>query len=107
MHGDDQDRLLDHNYDGIQEYDNPLPRWWVVIFWITIIFSLLYFANVPGIGIGQGRLASYSADMARAKAARAALEPAGGPTGEQLMALVSNPATVSLGRQLFTQNCAP
>ena len=31
--GADEDRLLDHDYDGIQEYDNPMPRWWVLIFW--------------------------------------------------------------------------
>ena len=30
--------LLDHNYDGIQELDNNLPRWWVWLFYITIIF---------------------------------------------------------------------
>ncbi len=38
------DRLLDHNYDGIQEYDNPMPGWWVNLFWITIIFSIAYVA---------------------------------------------------------------
>ena len=32
----EQDRLLDHDYDGIREYDNPMPRWWVAIFWATI-----------------------------------------------------------------------
>jgi len=34
--------LLDHNYDGIQELDNKLPRWWVWLFYITIIFSAAY-----------------------------------------------------------------
>src|ERR1043165_7203920 len=102
-----QDRLLEHNYDGIQEYDNPLPRWWVIIFWITIVFSLVYFANVPGVGIGAGRIAAYNADMAPAHAPRGGLEPGGGPTTEQLTALVSNPGVVSQGKQLFTQNCAP
>ena len=33
-------RLLEHNYDGVQEYDNPLPRWWVAIFYATIVFSI-------------------------------------------------------------------
>lgn len=37
-----QDYLLDHQYDGIQEYDNPLPGWWVLIFWATIIISPFY-----------------------------------------------------------------
>ncbi len=34
--------LLDHNYDGIQEYDNPTPGWWHLIFWGTIIWSVIY-----------------------------------------------------------------
>jgi cytochrome c oxidase cbb3-type subunit 3 len=34
--------LLDHEYDGIQELDNQLPRWWVWLFYITIIFSAVY-----------------------------------------------------------------
>ncbi|MEM7167151.1 MAG: cbb3-type cytochrome c oxidase N-terminal domain-containing protein [Planctomycetota bacterium] len=39
----DQDHLLEHNYDGIQEYDNPLPGWWVYLFIGSIIFSVLYY----------------------------------------------------------------
>ena len=44
------DRLTGHNYDGIQEYDNPLPGWWVWLFWGTIIFSVLYLAITFGAG---------------------------------------------------------
>jgi cytochrome c oxidase cbb3-type subunit 3 len=100
-----EDRLLDHNYDGIQEYDNPLPRWWVTIFWATIVFSILYALNVPGIGNGKGRIAAYEADMLRAKALREKLEPAGAPTAEQLAALAADPTTVAAGRALFAANC--
>ena len=35
--------LLDHNYDGIQEFDYPLPTWWVITFWGGIIFAVIYF----------------------------------------------------------------
>ncbi|MCB0317974.1 MAG: c-type cytochrome [Bdellovibrionales bacterium] len=38
----EKDELLDHNYDGIQEYDNDLPRWWLNIFWLTTIFAICY-----------------------------------------------------------------
>lgn len=41
--GPEKDKLLDHNYDGIQELDNPLPAWWVWLFYATIIFSVVYF----------------------------------------------------------------
>jgi cytochrome c oxidase cbb3-type subunit 3 len=106
MADQDQDRLLDHNYDGIQEYDNPMPRWWVTIFWATIVFAVLYWFNVPGIGPGDGRVAAYEADMTRARAAQAALQLSGGPTAEQLAALQSDQAAMTSGKQVFTQNCA-
>ena len=50
-HGHEDDRLLEHNYDGIQEYDNPMPEWWVALFIVTVIFSVFYavyyFAPMP------------------------------------------------------------
>lgn len=106
MADQDNDRLLDHSYDGIQEYDNPMPRWWVITFWATIIFSILYALNVPGIGNGKGRIADYEADIARANATRLAAEPAGGPTPEALAALATDQATLATGKQLFTTYCA-
>lgn len=106
MADQNSDRLLDHSYDGIQEYDNPMPRWWVITFWITIIFSILYALNVPGIGTGKGRIADYEADVARADAARKALEPAGGPDAAQLAALAARPEVVAEGKQVFVAYCA-
>ena len=100
------DKLLDHSYDGIQEYDNPMPRWWVITFWATIIFSILYLLDVPGIGIGDGRVAEYQAEVARAKALRATTEPTGTPTPDALMALARDPAALAEGKQVFTTYCA-
>lgn len=36
--------LLDHQYDGIREYDNPVPGWWHWVLWFTVGFAVLYFA---------------------------------------------------------------
>jgi cytochrome c oxidase cbb3-type subunit III len=102
------DNLLDHNYDGIQEFDNPMPRWWVYIFWATIVFSILYWFNVPGIGIGKGRIANYNQQMAAAAAAEAkrlAAQPASA-SPEQLAAMTKDATVLALGKQTFTQNCA-
>jgi cytochrome c oxidase cbb3-type subunit 3 len=100
------DKLLEHSYDGIQEYDNPMPRWWVITFWATIIFSILYLLDVPGIGIGEGRIAEYNAEMERAKALLATTEPADASSSEALAALVGNQTVLADGKQVFTQYCA-
>jgi len=40
----DEALVLNHDYDGIQEYDNPLPGWWKALFLASILFSALYYA---------------------------------------------------------------
>lgn len=102
----DQDRLLDHEYDGIQEFDNPMPRWWLATFWITIIFSILYVLNIPGVGMGRGRVADYEAEMAKAAELAAANDPLAGVTAASLEESSRNQATVELGKATFASMCA-
>lgn len=99
--------LLDHEYDGIQEFDNPMPRWWLWIFYATIAYSVLYWFNVPGIGIGAGRIAAYEADMAAATARAAELaSQRTGPTDASLLALAGDATALELGSTTFGQMCA-
>ena len=39
----DENHTTGHEYDGIKEYDNPLPKWWLVVFFGTLAWSLGYF----------------------------------------------------------------
>ena len=48
-----------HSFDGIEEYDNPLPKWWFMLFVGTIIFALGYLALYPGLGNWKGWLPGY------------------------------------------------
>ncbi len=41
----ENDKLTQHDYDGIKEYDNPLPAWWLWAFFLTIIFSFIYYLH--------------------------------------------------------------
>jgi cytochrome c oxidase cbb3-type subunit 3 len=101
-----QDRLLDHEYDGIREYDNPMPRWWLATFWVTIIFSILYLLNLPVVGIGNGRLADYEAEVAKAAALAAANDPLQGLTDAALVAASADQEARTLGATTFTATCA-
>lgn len=99
-----EDRLLDHDYDGIREYDNPMPRWWLWVFYATIIFSGAYYFLPLPFGEGPGVVAEYEADVAR----HAAAQPAAGPalTDDQLLGLAANAGTVAEGQQVYQQYCA-
>ncbi|GFM83709.1 Cbb3-type cytochrome c oxidase subunit [Pseudomonas cichorii] len=58
---DDQtEETVGHSFDGIEEYDNPLPRWWFMLFVGTIVFALGYLALYPGLGNWKGLLPGYN-----------------------------------------------
>lgn len=54
-----QDPLTGHNYDGIQEYDNPTPGWWTWLFVATIVFGVFYFVIFTALDDHFGYVASY------------------------------------------------
>ncbi len=54
-----QDEVFDHDFDGIQEYDNDMPSWWINLFWITIVFALVYLLWFHVTGIGDSSTVRY------------------------------------------------
>lgn len=101
----DEDRVMDHEYDGIREYDNPMPRWWLATLWGTVIFSVLYLLNLPVVGVGKGRVAEYLADSTANAAVKAAHDPIALVTEADVMAAVTDPAQIAAGSAVFATNC--
>ncbi len=60
----EKDVLMDHDYDGIQELDNNLPPWWVHLFNITIVFSVVYLLYYHVFDMGMDSSAEYEFEMA-------------------------------------------
>ncbi|MCP4902263.1 MAG: c-type cytochrome [bacterium] len=101
-----EDRLLDHRYDGIQEYDNPLPRWWVAIFWVTIVFSPLYILHYH-FGAGSLEIESYDSEMIAFFDRQAQeLLALGEVTDETIDDLMTNESMISGAKKIYQARCA-
>ena len=101
----DKNELLNHNYDGIEEYDNDLPRWWIYLFWLTVVFGvgrIIYTHVLPG-NLQEERVAVQMAELDQIRAAHAKSRPEMGDA--QLLALAANVETVRKGQEVFMKNC--
>lgn len=98
-------QLTDHAYDGIQEYDNPLPGWWKWFFVITIVFSPLYWAFFHFGAPGRTMFDMLSADTAAlAKKQYGAL----GDLNQDRLTLVRfsrDPDWIAYGKSIYKTNC--
>ena len=104
------DNTTGHVWDeDLVEMNNPLPRWWVWLFVITIVFGLAYLAAYPGLGSFSGKLnwtqkGEYEAEMAKAKAE---LEPLYARFASMKPEDVAkDPQAQAIGERLFMNNCA-
>ncbi|HVY28942.1 MAG TPA: cbb3-type cytochrome c oxidase N-terminal domain-containing protein [Polyangiaceae bacterium] len=102
----EHDQLLDHEYDGIREYDNPLPLWWKAIFWGSFVFSIGYFFHYHLSGNGQSVAAAYEAEMREAREAEAKANLAQPVSEESLGKLMADASLMSDAKALFGQKCA-
>jgi cytochrome c oxidase cbb3-type subunit 3 len=98
--------LLDHNYDGIQEFDNNLPRWWVWLFYITIIYSAVYLVYYHVAKAGDLSAQEYEKEV---KAGSAVKSGAMSKFEASIPALTPSmdAAVLDGGHQVYTKLCAP
>lgn len=99
------DRVL-HEIDGIQEYDNKLPNWWLYTLYGAIAFAGIYWYWFEVIGASATPLEAYQAELDREAAGKADQIAVGEATPESLMAMTKDPSAVALGKQVFTSMCA-
>lgn len=107
---DDAENLTTgHVYDGIEEYDNPLPRWWFYLFICTFVFAGLYLVLYPGLGSFKGVLGWTSVKELRGHQqqgdARFA-EQFGIYLNTPVETLAQDPQAMKMGLRLFANNCA-
>lgn len=97
------DQLMNHEYDGIREFDNPLPRWWLLTFYATIVFTFGYWGyyHVLQVGWLPNQALAYANEAANKKANAVAATI----TADKLIQMSQNPETVSKGKAIFAQNC--
>jgi cytochrome c oxidase cbb3-type subunit 3 len=100
--------LIDHEYDGIQELNNPTPAWFMVLFYSTIIFAVAYLLVYHVFDIGQLQDAEYRTEMAQAEVAKKIyLSKAANQVDENTVKLATDPAMLAEGKTVFKQTCAP
>jgi cytochrome c oxidase cbb3-type subunit III len=103
-----KDEILDHNYDGIQEYDNPMPAWWSTIFVITVIWAGFYVAAIElgYIARYEENLKEGTEEIVAMRRAYEATQPKLVVDEQMLLAASQDVDQVSQGAELFASNCA-
>lgn len=106
----EEEILLDHNYDGIRELDNHLPPWWKWLFYVTIIFSVVYVLGYHIMDWFPLQEKEYEIEMAAAATAaqeRMAANAEAGGFDESQLAYSDDAAILSSGQTLYARNCVP
>lgn len=106
----DNDNTTGHVWDGdLREMNNPLPRWWVWLFIITVVFALAYLALYPGLGTYTGKfgwtqIGQYDAEVAKGNKA---VEPLYARFNSMKPEDVAKDAqAMAIGERLFMNNCS-
>lgn len=103
------DRTTGHSFDGIEELDNPLPKWWFYMFLATCVFALGYLALYPGLGNFKGLLNwtstnQWEAEVAEADEKFGEIYAQFGDT--PIPELAQNDDAMKIGQRLYANNCS-
>lgn len=94
-----------HDYDGIKEYDNPLPGWWLMTFYATIIFAFLYVIHYES-GAGNSLRKDLEITLAQIEQIKSSAGPAPLESEEKLLEKAKDPQLLAMGAEQFQAKCA-
>ncbi len=100
-----RDEMLDHEFDGIREYDNPPPNWIMWLLWASIVVAIFYWMGYQTFGVGRLPTQKYEDEMARAAEAQLARMGKQEVSDKTLLLMASVPSRIAEGRKLFEQFC--
>ena len=105
---DPKNKMEVHEVDGITEHDNPLPKWWLATFYLSIAFSVVYFlyyelGNGPNL---KQELAQNYQQQVEIPALEAAKRGSGGTPDDELKAALAAPAILQKGKDVYLAKCA-
>lgn len=106
----DAPETMGHVWDeDLQEYNNPLPKWWLNMFYITLIFGALYLLVFPGLGnfkglLGWTQIDQYERELAAADEAYAPIFNAFAAT--EIPALATDTDAMASGRRIYSSFCS-
>jgi len=103
------DETTGHAWDGITEYNKPMPRWWLWLFYITIVFGLIYLVLMPGLGsfdglLGWSQYERYEAEVAAAEERYAPIYAEYASVA--IPELAQNDEAMATAGRLFANNCS-
>lgn len=103
---DEKDLVMDHEFDGIVELNNPIPAWFMWLFYSTIAFAFVYLMYFHVLGIGKMQEEEYEVEMAEAKTEREAfLATSANNIDETSVKASTDAGVISEGSAIFTKNC--
>lgn len=99
-----EEQKVVHEVDGIQEYDNHLPNWWLVTLFGAVLFAVGYWFYFHVFQIGEPSMVAWRREVAELAAKSGKEVPM---TAAQLMDLSKDPSVLADGKQIFTTTCVP
>ncbi|TYP74265.1 cbb3-type cytochrome c oxidase N-terminal domain-containing protein [Aquimarina intermedia] len=102
---EEEEIILDHNYDGIKELDNNLPPWWVYGFYASIVFAVVYMVRFH-VFDDYTQAEEYETEVAEAKVAIAEYKrTAKNFVDVNSVVILTDPADLKAGKAVFESNC--